>query len=189
MGQYAAAWQSPADPKWTASVDRAPYYYHFDAAMPGMMPEPSTYPSVFLEALRNAGVRSLDGINDLARRMGLYWTNFCRHVCIPTERDRDERRFLYGISCIGEECPPCICAKNRACGRIGLPKRIEKHSHVIYTLLTYTYSICKQGRSQHRPCRIMICRCACRRISRLIIRLSPFLSSGSSVASRGGSGH
>ena len=50
-----------------------------------------------------------------------------------------ERRFLYGILASVRNAPPCICAKNRACGRIGLPKRIEKHSACDGMPLMYKY--------------------------------------------------
>lgn len=126
--------------KWIASGGTAPYYYHFDVAMPGMMPEPSTHPICGspLEALRNAGVRSLDGITIWQGEWGCTGP-ILPPMAIPTERTVTERRFLYGILASVRNAPPCIYAKNRACGRIGLPKRIEKHSACDGMPLMYKY--------------------------------------------------
>ena len=105
-----------------------------------MMPEPSTRPICGspLEVLRNAGVRSLDGITIWQGEWGCTGP-ISPPMAIPTERTVTERRFLYGILASVRNTPPCICAKNRACGRIGLPKRIEKHSACDGMPLMYTY--------------------------------------------------
>lgn len=71
-----------------------------------MMPEPSTRPICGSpsEALRNAGVRSLDGITIWQGEWGCTGP-ISPPMAIPTERTVTERRFLYGDPCIGEECP------------------------------------------------------------------------------------
>ena len=106
----------------------------------GMMPEPSTRPICGSpsEALRNAGVRSLDGITIWQGEWGCTGP-ISPPMAIPTERTVTERRFLYGILASVRNAPPCIYAKNRACGRIGLPKRIEKHSACDGMPLMYKY--------------------------------------------------
>lgn len=71
-----------------------------------MMPEPSTRPICGspLEALRNAGVPFVGWHYDLARRMGLYWTNFAANGD-PNGTDRDGTPLPVWDPCIGEECP------------------------------------------------------------------------------------
>ena len=127
--------------KWTASGGTAPYYYHFDVAMPG--DDAGAFHSSdlwfsFWKPWRNAGVRSLDGITIWQGEWGCTGP-ISPPMAIPTERTVTERRFLYGILASVRNAPPCIYAKNRACGRIGLPKRIEKHSACDGMPLMYKY--------------------------------------------------
>lgn len=92
--------------KWTASGGTAPYYYHFDVAMPG--DDAGAFHSSDLwfsfGSLAKCWRPFVGWHYDLARRMGLYWTNFAANGD-PNGTDRDGTPLPVWDPCIGEECP------------------------------------------------------------------------------------
>ncbi|WP_343018890.1 carboxylesterase family protein, partial [Bifidobacterium adolescentis] len=83
-----------------------PYYYHFDVAMPG--DEAGAFHSSDLwfsfGSLAKCWRPFVGWHYDLARRMGLYWTNFAANGD-PNGTDRDGTPLPVWDPCIGEEYP------------------------------------------------------------------------------------
>ena len=157
--------------KWTASGGTAPYYYHFDVAMPG--DDAGAFHSSDLwfsfGSLAKCWRPFVGWHYDLARRMGLYWTNL-PPMAIPTGTDRD-----------GTPLPVWILASVRMPRHAFVPRTGHADSWLTETdrkafgmrgAAGCFILICKQGRSLRIvPAARNDLRCACRRISRLIIRL------------------
>ncbi len=134
--------------KWTASGGTAPYYYHFDVAMPG--DDAGAFHSSDLwfsfGSLAKCWRPFVGWHYDLARRMGLYWTNFAANGD-PNGTDRDGTPLPVWDPCIGEECPAMHLCQEPGMRTDWLTETDRKafglwrHAVDVYIL------ICKQGRS------------------------------------------